>query len=183
MRPAVIREMRRWLPAVGAALLGALPWLYLVLRGAAGARLAAPELATLDGLLAHVTARGFSGDMFYYHTPADLAARLPLIGQALVFQWHGLVLVLAIAALLILAWRDRWLLLALGAPLALHALITATYRAPQTIEYLIPAYVCLAAAVGWAVGYALSAGQRYPVLRLAPALTLTAAVLSGWPCG
>ena len=149
--PTVIRRPRRWLPGVAAAFVGMLPWLYLPLRALAGAPLAPASLITWDGFWAHVLARGFAGDLFYYHTLPAIVTRLGLMGQVLTLQWQPLILLLAAGAAALAAWRDRWLLLALGGAFGLHTLVTATYHAPQTVEYMIPAYVCLAALIGWAV--------------------------------
>ena len=149
--PSLIRRPRRWLPGVAAALVGILPWLYLPLRAQAGATLAPASLTTWDGFWAHVLARGFAGDLFYYNTLPAIVPRLGLMGQVLALQWQAVILILAAGAAMLAAWRDRWLLLALGGAFSLHTLVTATYHAPQTVEYMIPAYVCLAALTGWAV--------------------------------
>ncbi|MCZ7542641.1 MAG: DUF2723 domain-containing protein [Anaerolineae bacterium] len=143
---ALLRQPRRWLRPGLAFAAGFLPWLYLPLR--AGAVLAPADINTWDGFWNHVLARGFEGDLFVF---APLA-RLPVMGEVLTYQWHGLVLAAGAAAALLMLWRDRWLLATLGGAFALHTLVTATYRAPQTVEYMTPAYVCLAAAVGWVVG-------------------------------
>ncbi|MBN1966953.1 MAG: hypothetical protein JW910_20035, partial [Anaerolineae bacterium] len=179
--PALLRQVRLWGQAVLAALLGVLPWLYLLARGAAGARLAPDNLATWDGLWQHVLARGFAGDMFYYHALPDVLDRLGLMGQVLNFQWHGLILLLALAGLLLLLWRDRWLALALGGALAVHTFVAATYRAPQTVEYMIPAYVCLAVGTGWAVGEVRRMWPGVQWSALPAALLAVGIVWSGWP--
>ena len=179
--PSRHRRARDWGLALLAALLGALPWGYLLLRGASGARLAPSNLATWEGFWQHVLARGFAGDMFYYRTWADLSERLRLITQVLAFQWHGLLLALGMLALLLLLWRDRWLLLTLGGAFGLHTLVAATYRAPQTVEYMIPAYVCLAAGVGWAAAQAWQVARGHPVSALPAALAVVGVMWSGWP--
>ena len=179
-RPALLRQFRLWGQALLAALMGALPWLYLLQRGAAGALLAPDNLTTWDGFWQHVLARGFAGDMFYYRTVPAVLDRLQLIGRVLSFQWADLVLVLAGLALLLMLWRDRWLLLVLGGAFALHAFVAATYRAPQTVEYMIPAYVYLAAGGGWIAGEMRRLDGRclYPLLA---ALVGVAIMWSGWP--
>ncbi len=175
------RQIGLWSAAALAALFGALPWLYLLLRGLAGAPLAPPNLATWEGLRQHVLAAGFAGDMFYYHTPPEIIDRLRLTAQVLAFQWEDLTLALGIAALGLMVWRDRWLALALGGSFALHTFVAATYRAPQTVEYMIPAYVSLAVGIGWAVGETRrwSASRRlHPWLAAGTAIAI---VWSGWP--
>lgn len=151
-RPALLRQPRLWLPGLASALVGVLPWLYLLIRAGSGGRLTPAGLATWDGFSAHVLARGFSGDMFYYRSLPEVADRLQATTQVYLFQWAWPVQALAGLAAIRLAWRDRWLLLALGLPFAVHTLVAATYKAPQTVEYLIPAYVLLAASIGWMVG-------------------------------
>ncbi len=182
VRPAVIRHMRYWTPALLAAVAGAIPWLYLLIRGAAGALFAPANLTTWEGFWQHVLATGFGGDMLYYRSWSEVLERLRLIGQVIDFQWSGLTLFLAAFGFVVMLWRDRWLALTMGGAFAMHSLISATYRAPQTVEYMIPAYVCLAATVGWFTG-AVSPGIR-PASRTAALLTalaITAAFQSGWP--
>ncbi|MBN1286141.1 MAG: DUF2723 domain-containing protein [Anaerolineae bacterium] len=152
---SLLRAPRRWLKPGIAFALGFLPWLYLPLRAAALGpavdRIGA-DLRTWAGFWQHVLARGFAGDLFYVRAPDELLARLRTLGEVLAFQWHGLVLAAALLAALLMLWRARGLLFALGGAFALHTFVAATYRAPQTVEYMIPAYVCLAAGVGWLVG-------------------------------
>jgi hypothetical protein len=64
------------------------------------------------------------------------------------FQFDFVALVAAVIGALLLLRRDwrRFVLLAGG--FALHMFITLTYRAPQTVEYAMPAYVALAMLVG-----------------------------------
>ena len=179
--PAVIRRPRRWLPGVAAAFVGILPWLYLPLRAQAGASLAPASLTTWDGFWAHVLARGFAGDLFYYHTLPAIGARLGLMGQVLALQWQAVILVLAAGATALAAWRDRWLLLALGGAFGLHTLVTATYHAPQTVEYMIPAYVCLAALVGWAVAALCPLRGGKWLSAFAVGAAIVGIVGSAWP--
>jgi len=147
------RQPRRWLQLIGLALLPAVVVLYLPVRGAQGAALAPPDLATWHGFWAHVLARGFAGDMFAFARPDLLADRLPLLGDILTFEFNsGLLLAMALGAALLL-WRDRRLFLLLIGGTALHSFVTITYRAPQTVEYMLPAYVALAVLVGVAAGW------------------------------
>ncbi len=151
-RPALLRQPRLWLPALFASLAGVLPWAYLLIQAGSTGRLTPAGLDTWDGFWAHVLARGFSGDMFYYRSLPEVMNRLQMTAQVYLFQWDWPVLVLAALTAIRFVWRDRWLLLTLGLPIAMHTLVAATYKAPQTVEYLIPAYVLLAAAIGWMVG-------------------------------
>lgn len=175
------RPFRLWMLGIATALAGAVPWLYLLARGAAGATLAPPNLTTWSGFWAHTSASGFSGDMFYYRTGPAILERLLLTGQVIGLQWTDAIPWLGVAALGLMLWRNRWLLLALGGGFALHTFIAATYRAPQTTEYMIPAYVILAAGIGWALG---QTQRDQTIRRLAPlgiGIVLVAVVWSGWP--
>ncbi len=149
LEPRLALRPRRWgrpLLVFLAALL--LPQAYLPLRGAAGAPLAPPDLDTLQGFLWHVLARGFAGDMFAFANPQDFPHRLALLPTLLTFQFNGLLLALALLGLLTVLRRDPRLFLLLAGSFLLHTYITLTYRAPQTVEYLMPAYLPLALSVG-----------------------------------
>jgi 4-amino-4-deoxy-L-arabinose transferase-like glycosyltransferase len=156
--PQLARQPRRWPRPALVAGLSLLPLLYLPLR--AGATLAPPDLATLPGFLRHVLARGFSGDFFYFVAPAELAARLAVMGNVLTFQFHPVVLAAGVAAVLVLlgcAVRrqrplDRPLALLLLGAFTVHTLVSATYRAPQTVEYMLPAYTLGAVILGYGLG-------------------------------
>ncbi len=149
--PALFCKPRRWLRPLLAALSGLIPLLYLPLRAQSGAHGATPALATWNGFLDHVLARGFSGDFFYFIEPAVLWQRLQVMGNVLTFQFNPWLLVGMAAGLLWLVWKQRPLAVLLGGSFLLHTFITATYRAPQTVEYMLPAYIPAAVALGLAV--------------------------------
>jgi hypothetical protein len=150
--PSLLRQPRRWLRPLLAGLAGLLPWLYLPWRAWAGVPEAA-GLATWQGFWDHVLARGFSGDFFYFAQPDLLWQRLGVMGNVLTFQFNGwLLLGMALGGLLLL-WRDRRLALLLLGSFGLHTLITAVYRAPQTVEYMLPAYVPLALMLAYLVDF------------------------------
>ena len=130
---SLIREPGRWLKLSVAFLPGLLVLAYLPLRGA-------PDLATVSGFLDHVLARGFRGDMF----ALGLLDRVVLLPVLLRFQFNDVLLVGAALGILLLVWRDRKLALLLTGSLLIHLAVTLTYDAPQTVEYAMPAYVCLA---------------------------------------
>ncbi|MEJ2750965.1 MAG: DUF2723 domain-containing protein, partial [Anaerolineae bacterium] len=150
--PGLLRTPRRWIRPFFAGLLGFLPLLYFPLRAGSSARGASAGLATLDGFFNHVLALGFRGDLFYYHTPAEVWPRLQVMGNVLTFQFHPWLLAGMALGLVLLLWRDRQMALLLGGAFALHTFITATYRAPQTVEYMLPAYVPLVIGLGYGVG-------------------------------
>ena len=147
---------RGWLRALGVLLATQLVWLYLPLRDAAGALLGPGSLTTLSGFLDHVLARGFGGDMLYFvqAEPALFWDRIALLPTLLRFQF-SLPLLAALGIGIALAlWRARGLALLLIGVIALHLFITLTYRAPQTVEYALPAWVGLCFLFG--VGLAAS---------------------------
>ena len=139
--PALLRSPRRWVGPLLAGLVGLLPLLYLPLRAGADVRGASPELATLSGFLEHALATGFRGDLFYYLAPADLAPRLLIMGNVMTFQFALPILLGMVVGLVWLLGRDRRLALLLGGSFAVYVFVAATYRAPQTVEYMMPAYV------------------------------------------
>ena len=179
---------RSRLPRWGYALAGfafaltQLVWLYLPLRDAAGARFAPGNLNTLDGLLYHIFARGFAGDMFAFAAPEFLGDRLALLPTLLTFQFSPPVLLLCALSFALAVWRRT----AFGATMllacALHLFVTITYRAPQTVEYALPAWVMLSIVLGCGMGIvgnlatgasgAWRAARRLPYLLLAGALAI-----------
>ena len=143
-----------------------LPQLYLPLRGAMPDVLLSPgNLATWRGFWDHVLARGFGGDMFAYATATDLAQRLPLLPSLFRLQFPSFWLIAMGLGWLWLLWRRRAAALALGLSWATHTLVTITYRAPQTVEYLMPAYVPMALTLG----LSLATYWARPPLATAPA--------------
>jgi hypothetical protein len=138
--PALVRQPRRWIKPIAAFILGLLVLVYLPIRDAAGAPLAPGNLTTLGGFLQHFLGLGFGGDMF----ALSLFDRIAILPTLLHFQFNTALILAAIIGAVLLLGRDRKLaLLLLGSPLILIA-IYLTYRAPQTVEYLIPAYVPIA---------------------------------------
>ena len=183
--PAFLRAPHRWQRPFLAAMLGLLPLLYLPLRAGADVPGATASLNTVSGFLNHFLGLGFQGDFFYYLHPTVLWPRLKVMGNVLTFQFSPWLLA---GALLGWGWllKRNWRLgLVLGGSFALHTLITATYRAPQTVEYMLPAYVPIAICLGVASGYLTDFGLKRPLLLQTLALTgtavwLTLAVGQGW---
>jgi hypothetical protein len=170
VEPSLLRQPRRWLRPALALALTQLLWLYLPLRDAAGAALAPGNLNTLRGLFNHISAQGFGGDMFAFATRQHLPDRLALLPSLLRFQFNPALLALALLGVLLLLrsdWR-RFFLLAGG--FAVHTFVVLTYRAPQTLEYEIPAFVVLALLVGQV------ASGRW---RVARELVVAGAVVAG----
>jgi 4-amino-4-deoxy-L-arabinose transferase-like glycosyltransferase len=166
--PGSWRQPRLWLEAGAALLVGLLPLLYLPWRAAANSYNAPADLTSWSGFWNHVLARGFRGDFFYFVEPAMLLERLRVMGNVFTFQFNGWLL-LGMAVGLFVAFRqDRWLAFLLGGSWLIHTFITATYRAPQTVEYMLPAYVPMAICLG----LGLDAPLERPLKRwLAPWLS------------
>jgi hypothetical protein len=146
--PRLVVQPRRWWRPALAGLAGLLPLVYLPIRGAAGAILAPEGLNTLSGFRHHVLARGFAGDVFAFANTTDLPHRLALLPTLFPFQFNTVLLAAALLSLLGLAWRDWRLFVLLAGSLVLHTFVSITYRAPQTVEYLMPAYLPIAIAAG-----------------------------------
>jgi len=147
-----IQPQRWWDAALVAALAWGLPQLYLPLRGAMrDVPLAPGGLNTWQGFWHHVLAQGFAGDMLAFATLPDLAQRLPLLRDLFGLQFAPSYLLLMALSALWLARRDGRLATALLFSWGIHTFITITYRAPQTIEYLMPAYLPPVIALGLGV--------------------------------
>lgn len=174
--PTLLWQPRRWWKAVPvAASAWLLPQLYIPVRGAmANVPLAGEGLGTWQGFWFHVLARGFAGDMFAFATPQDLALRLPLLKTLFGLQFPAWSLLGAGVAWLWLLRRRWWMALALLVSWAVHTFVTITYRAPQTVEYLMPAYVPIALAFGLGLVEVWQRGaeQKTPVVRLGTVVLL-----------
>ena len=183
--PGFFKTPSRWKRPFLAALIGLLPLIYLPLRAGADAPGATDSLNSISGFLNHFLALGFQGDFFYFVQPVVLWQRLKVMGNVLTFQFSPWLLAGALLGWLFLL-RHNWRLgFLLGGSFALHTLVTATYRAPQTVEYMLPAYVPLAMCVGLACGYLTDFGTKQQfVLRWIPltitAVLFTTAVAQGW---
>ncbi|HIC94857.1 MAG TPA: DUF2723 domain-containing protein, partial [Anaerolineae bacterium] len=130
--------------------------LYIPLR-APSAPFGGEHVVGLRGFLDHVLARGFRGDMFAFARPRLLPERLLVLAGILDFEFGPALLVAALVGAL-MALREDWrFLLLCGGSFAVQAFVAITYRAPQTVEYLMPAYV----AVALLIGYGAEALSRY----------------------
>lgn len=143
---------RRWGRPLLILLLSLLPLLYLPWRASVGAPGATPGLLTLHGFLNHVLARGFQGDFFYFGTAAELTQRFWVMGNVLTFQFSPWLLLVSGLGGGLLLWHNKPLGALFWGAFLVHTFITATYRAPQTVEYMLPAYVILAVFIGYALG-------------------------------
>ncbi|MBU0705083.1 MAG: hypothetical protein KKC18_14595, partial [Chloroflexi bacterium] len=105
----------------------------------------------------------------------DLPHRLALVPTLFPFQFNIALLLAALLGLVGLVRRDWRLFVLLAGSLILHTFVTITYRAPQTIEYLMPAYLPIAIAVGLIPSLA-----PLPLRPLICSLVLCAALLNGY---
>ena len=152
LETASFTRLRPLLKPLLAFLLSLVVLLYLPIRGILGAPFGPPDIATPVGFLNHVLARGFRGDMFYFASSGLLLERFKVLANILRFQFGLGLLVAAAVGGLIMLGKDRRLLLLCGGTIAVQAFISITYRAPETVEYLIPAYVPLAIIIGYGAG-------------------------------
>ena len=156
--PSLLKQPRRWLRPVLFFVAGLFILMYLPIRGATGGTLASGEstvyLTQPDKFLDHILARGFEGDFFYFvNTRPDLLGdRFALLPTLFNFQYNVVALILAVAGMAALTWRNWRLLVLLLGGMLLHTFVTLAYRAPQTVEYMMPAYVLFAILIGCGVG-------------------------------
>jgi hypothetical protein len=159
--PAFIRRPRYWPRYLAAFALPFLGHLYIVIRAITGAPFGTEELVHAGRVIDHLLGRGFGGDMFaFLRLDRLLWERTLVIGNILHFQFGIPLLIIALAGLLWLARKRAPVAFLLGGVLATMAFIVATYRAPQSVEYLMPAYLPIALSIGAAVALAVPLGQR-----------------------
>ena len=174
----LVRQPRSWKWPVVAFISSFGVLLYLPLRSVMGAPFDPQPIRDLAGFLEHVLALGFRGDMFYFTQPSVLASRVRVLLGILSFQFGPVWWLLAAWGTVALLVRHRRLLLLLAGMFAVNAMLALTYRAPQTVEYLIPAYValvCINAYGVWALAEILI--RRGTWARAAAALLLAVAFL------
>ncbi len=167
--PRFLRMPKRWTRPCMAALLGLLPLLYLPL--------ADPTLRQPAEFFSYALGLGFQGDFFYFHTPAQLWQRAGIMINIFTFQFQPLILLGAMGGFFLLLRHNLPRAFLLGGSLLLHTAVVATYRAPQAVEYMLPAYVPLVLLMGYSLSelsrYAKEWGVR-PVGVLYAALLTTA---------
>ena len=149
-------EPRRWAAPLAALLLPLLVLLYLPLRSAMNPSFDSPSVRTWGGFVAHVLALGFQGDFLYFLGQPTLGLRFGILADILHLElgW-GLALLALGLGLYTGRRRPAWVLL-WGGVATVNAFAAITYRAPQTVEYLLPAYVALAIGLGLGLGSLLT---------------------------
>jgi len=140
---AEARQWRTWVKPVVACAAGLLVLLYLPLRSRMNPAFDPAPIRTFSDFAEHVLALGFRGDMLYFVRPQDLLARVRVFGNILNMQFVLPWLLLSVVGTvcLLLNWWREWLLV--GGVFVVNSLLALTYRAPQTVEYLMPAYLAL----------------------------------------
>jgi hypothetical protein len=141
--PDLVRSPRRLLQPLLAFALSFSVLLYLPVRSAMGASFDPQPIRSVSAFLDHVLALGFRGDMFYFIQPDALLSRSRILWNILTFQFGVPFLLLSLCGVVAMLVRHKRLLLLCGGVFAINALLAVTYRAPQTVEYLMPAYVAL----------------------------------------
>ena len=160
VEPRLPLRPRRWWPAALALAFSLLPLAYLPIRSAMGAPFDAAPIRSWADFWSHITAAGFRGDMFHYRTWAELAPRIRVWMAILALQFGPILPVAALLSPLPMGQRNwRAIVLLLGV-WAVNTVAALTYRAPQTVEYLLPSYVALALLLGCGIGMWLSVQPR-----------------------
>lgn len=150
--PGLLRRARQWPRLLLAFALPFLSDLYIFVRAATGAPFGTEELVDAGRVVDHLLGRGFGGDMFaYLSLNRFLGERFLVMGNIFGFQFHLPLLIVAGLGFIVLARRRTKVALLLGGLWATMTLIVATYRAPQSVEYLMPAYLPIALSIGYAL--------------------------------
>lgn len=151
IEPGLIKQPRRWWRPLLAFALAQLVWLYLPMRAAIAPTPETIGLTHLGGFLWYALGQGFAGDILAFAGPEHLPSRLALLPTLFPFQMNITLLAAALIGGIVLLWRDWRAGLMLIGGFLLHTFIAITYRAPQTVEYEMPAYVALAVMIGYGV--------------------------------
>jgi hypothetical protein len=150
--PALIWQPRRWWRPLAVFALAQLVWLYLPIHAAIAPTPETRGLLSPGGFLWYASGQGFAGDMLAFAGPEQLPARLALLPTLFSFQMNLALLIAAFIGAVLLMWRDWRAGVMLVGGFLLHTFVAITYRAPQTVEYEMPAYIALAVILGFGVG-------------------------------
>ncbi len=154
--PRLALQPRRWAAPLAALAAPLLVLAYLPLRSAMNPPFDSPSVRTLSGLVTHVLALGFQGDFLYFLGQPTLGLRAGILADILRIELGWALATLAVMLGLYAACRRRAWALLWGGVVAVNAFAAITYRAPQTVEYLLPAYVALAIGLGLGLGTLLT---------------------------
>lgn len=171
----------RWfLTAAGVFAASLLVLLYLPIRSLTGAPFDPTPIDSVGRFLEHVLASGFRGDMFYFARADLLPGRIGVWLNILRLEFGApLTVAMALAGILVLVKRPKMGLL-VGGVFLVNTATAITYRAPQTVEYLMPSYVALAVLLGVGLAEAMAWTSRQSVLRALVAATLLVLCAAPW---
>ncbi|MEM9773299.1 MAG: MFS transporter [Chloroflexota bacterium] len=122
---------------------GLVPWILILIRE--------PSLRNPALFFTYVSGLGFGADFFFIESLSELIIRFRVMWNVVNLQFHWLVLVGAGISLMLLTYYRWRLVLLLGGSFFTLALIAATYRAPQTVEYMLPAYLPIVIGFSWLI--------------------------------
>ncbi len=145
-----VRRWRTWAKPLVAFGLALLILLYLPLRSRMNPAFDPAPIRSLSDFVEHVLALGFRGDMFYFVQPAQLIGRLQVLANILNLQFSLSWLLTGMVGTVCLLLFKRSALLLVGGVFCINSVLAVTYRAPQTVEYLMPGYwtLCVICACG-----------------------------------
>lgn len=175
--PMLVRQPRRWCKPLVVFALAQLVWLYLPIHAAVAPSPQTQGLLSPGYLVWYALGQGFAGDILAFAGPEHLPFRLALLPMLFSFQMNFALLAAALVGAAALIWRDWRAGLTLAGAFLVHTFITITYRAPQTVEYEMPAYVVLAILVGYGVGWILNLQFPAPSARAAFSNVVAAGVI------
>lgn len=167
-RPRVLLDWRVVSPVLALVALGALQYVYPIVRSLdPGTPYLAESVTSLSGLWDYATGASFRGAMFAL-TPAQLVhERLPLFARQL---WADCAVLLPAAALGTLGFKDRVAGAFLALALVGHLAFSLNYAIADIDVYFVPAYLVIAVAAGVGLERLFS----WPRLRRVPALACLA---------
>ena len=149
---SLIKQPRRWLGPLGLFAASFVVLLYLPIRSAMSPAFDTSHIDSVSAFFSHVFATGFGGDMFYYRTLPEIIERLGIWWQIMGLELGTVLSLIALGGLGLLIWRDWRKAVLLGGMALINSLVAITYKAPQTVEYMLPTYVAAAFIIG--LGYA-----------------------------
>lgn len=161
--PRLLVEPHRWVRPLLALAASLVVLLYLPLRSGMGAPFDPTPIRSWGDFVNHVLALGFSGDMFYYRTLPHLAERLDVWAQIVRLQFGRLLTWATLLAGMgsLIPRKSRGTVGLLAGVWAVNTLSAISYKAPQTVEYLLPSYVAMAALLGYGLGIAQRSIPRW----------------------
>ncbi len=150
---------------------GLLPWLLLPILES--------TLRDPQAFFIYVTGLGFGNDFFFVESWSDLLIRMRVMWNVLTFQFDWILLLLTFICLASLVFYHKSAGVLLIGCFLILTLIAATYRAPQTVEYMLPAYLSLVIPFGWLLSFPRSAYEElepnvYPTWTLMLIVTFVA---------